>query len=90
MKSEDIKEIKEKPASVDVSETNFVIEAKATGKKLETDEKVEIIIPINPLNEKDLIVPVTINGYQYNIKRGVAVKVPKSVKLILKDAGYLS
>lgn len=80
----------ENKTNKEIGETNFVIEAKATGKKLAGGEKVDIIIPVNPLNEKDVTVPVTINGYQYNIKRGVTVKVPINVKKILQDAGYLS
>lgn len=64
--------------------------AKQTNKELKTTQKmVEIIIPISERNPDDLVVPVTINGYTYQIKRGQEVTVPKEVKRILKEAKYI-
>lgn len=51
--------------------------------------KVKIIVPIDPLNPKDEAVPVGINGYNYLIKRGVAVEVPETIAQILEESGYL-
>lgn len=64
------------------------VEAKATAKKLKED-MVEIKIPIDQLNPKDLVVPVIINGYIWSIERGKEVKVPREVKHILEDAKYI-
>ena len=60
--------------------------AKATGQQLKKEEMVEIKIPVDPLNPKDLMVPVVIDGYIYQIKRGEKVKVPKEVEKILERA----
>jgi hypothetical protein len=51
--------------------------------------KVKIIVPVDPLNEKEDTVPVGINGYNYLIKRGVAVDVPEPIAKILEESGYL-
>lgn len=64
--------------------------AKQTNKELKNTQKmVEIIIPISERNPDDLVVPVTINGYTYQIKRGQEVTVPEEVKRILKEAKYI-
>lgn len=64
--------------------------AKQTNKELKNTQKiVEVIIPISERNPEDLMVPVTINGYTYQIKRGEEVKVPEEVKRILKEAKYI-
>lgn len=53
-------------------------------------EKVKVTIPKDPVNKNDSFVPVSINGYIYQIKRGEEVEVPKEVARILKEAGYIS
>ena len=50
---------------------------------------VEIKIPIDPQNPKDLVVPVIINGYRWEIKRGEKVSVPEPVAKILEDSKYI-
>lgn len=52
-------------------------------------ETIKIKIPIDKQNPKDLMVPVTINGYTWTIKRGETVVVPEAVANILETAGYL-
>ena len=52
------------------------------------EEKV-VAIPVDPLNEKDKVVKVTINGKEHKIKRGVQEKVSKEVYEILVIAGYV-
>ena len=47
---------------------------------------VRIKIPVDPLNKDDLQVPVMINGYLWNIKRGETVEVPSVVADILQEA----
>lgn len=51
-------------------------------------EKV-VAIPVDPLNEKDKVVKVTINGKENRIKRGVQQTVSKEVYEILVIAGYV-
>lgn len=50
---------------------------------------VRIKIPVDPLNPKDLVVPVMINGYIWEIKRGETVDVPEEVANILENAKYI-
>lgn len=50
---------------------------------------IRIKIPIDPLNPKDLVVPVMINGYIWQIKRGETVDVPEEVAKILENAKYI-
>jgi len=63
--------------------------AKAAGEEIKKLPKVKIRIPKDPLNPKDEVVPVCINGYIWQIKRGETVEVPKPVADILADAGYI-
>lgn len=60
-----------------------------TAKKIKGYKNVEIKIPINPQNPKDLIVVVGINGYKWRIKRGEKVSVPEPVAKILEDSKYI-
>lgn len=53
------------------------------------EPRVRIKIPVDPLNKEDSFIPVGINGYIYQIKRGVAVEVPQTVAGILEDAKYI-
>ena len=57
---------------------------------VEEVKKVKVIIPTDPINDEETFVPVVINGYIYQIKRGEEVEVPKEVARILKEAGYIS
>lgn len=79
-----------KKEKIDNQEIDKEIEeiANETAKKLKED-MVNIKVPIDPLNPKDLMIPVVINGYQWLIKRGEMVKVPKKVMEILEEAKYL-
>jgi len=63
--------------------------AKVAGVAVNEQEKVKIRIPIDPLNKTDLIVPVCINGYVWQIERGKSVSVPDAVADILTEAGYI-
>ena len=63
--------------------------AKQTAKVIKSKKMVEIKIPIDPQNPKDLIVPVIINGYRWNIKRGEKVSVPAPVARILEESKYI-
>jgi len=64
--------------------------AKVTGKEVnDTQDKVKIRIPIDPLNKQDLVVPVVINGYMWKIEKGKSVTVPENVAEILTEAGYI-
>ena len=63
-------------------------EAQATAKKLKK-EMVRIKVPVDPMNPKDLMVSVSINGYKWLIKRGETVEVPEEVSKILENAKYI-
>lgn len=73
-------------AKVDAKHTEV---AKQTAKAIKNKKMVEIKIPIDPQNPKDLIVPVIINGYRWEIKRGEKVSVPEPVANILEDSKYI-
>ena len=80
---------------VQVEETKIMSEAeidkvaKETGVALKAEEKVKIKIPVDQLNKNDDSVPVVVNGYIYQIKRGERVEVPEVVANILEEAGYI-
>ena len=52
-------------------------------------EKTKVRIPIDKNNPKDLIVPVCVNGYIFQIERGKSVEVPVTIAEILEESGYL-
>lgn len=60
-----------------------------TGKELSKQKKVTIMIPKSELNPNEKNVPVTINGYTYNILRGKRVEVPEEVSKILEESNYI-
>jgi hypothetical protein len=70
-------------------EAKHIEVAKQTAKVIKSKKMVEIKIPIDQQNKKDLIVPVIINGYRWEIKRGEKVSVPEPVAKILEDAKYI-
>lgn len=51
--------------------------------------KQEVYIPIDPINPKDTVAYVAINGYSYGIPKGKKVLVPQSVYLLLKRNGMI-
>jgi len=77
-------------AKIDEKITDEIIEkeAKETAKKVK-EQTVRIKIAIDPLNPKDVTVPVMINGYLWLIKRGETVEVPEQVAKILENAKYI-
>lgn len=76
------------PVVTEVNDKEIEKEAQETAKKVKT-AMVRIKLPIDPLNPKDLMVPVVINGYQWLIKRGETVEVPEQVVRILEEAKYI-
>lgn len=73
----------------DFTEAQLDNMAKEAGKEINKEEKVKVKIPVDPLNPKDEVVPVCINGYFWYIKRGERVEVPKVVEEVLENAGYI-
>lgn len=63
-------------------------EARRTAEILKQDI-VKIKVPVDKNNRDDLLVPVTINGYTWTIKRGETVEVPAAVADLLEQADYL-
>ena len=73
----------------EVSEKKLTKESLSTGEQLAKEKKVTIVVPKSELNPHETVVPVTINGYTYQIKRGEEVEVPQTVKNILKETKYI-
>lgn len=74
----------------ELSDRELAMDSKKTAKELkETQKMVTVIVPISERNPDDKVVPVTINGYTWQIKRGEEVEVPEEVKRILKEAKYI-
>ena len=63
--------------------------AKTAGNEINKQDKIKIKIPIDKQNKTDSVVPVCINGYIWQIKRGESVEVPEVVADILTEAGYI-
>ncbi|MEX1308686.1 MAG: hypothetical protein AB1Z19_09170 [Eubacteriales bacterium] len=61
--------------------------AENTGKALKEENKVQVIIP--KVDGESDTVECCINGYNYVIKKGVSVALPKSVVSVLKNAGLV-
>jgi hypothetical protein len=62
---------------------------KGMAAKLAKCKKVTVKIPIDKQNEKDLEVAVQINGYVFQMKRGVEIEVPVPVKKLLERGKYI-
>lgn len=62
---------------------------KGVAAKLAKCKKATIKVPLNQLNKADTEVTVSINGYIYQIQRGVEVTVPLPVKKLLERAGHI-
>lgn len=73
----------------EIPEKELKAESLSTGETLKKEKQVTLMIPKSELNPKEKIVPVTINGFTYIIKRGEKVTVPETVENILTEAGYL-
>ena len=69
--SETISKIEEKLKEIPTKE--LVEESISTGEVLNKEKKVSIVVPKSELNPHDLLVPVTVNGYTYQIIRGEEV-----------------
>ena len=69
----------------------------STKEQLDAMDKVVVRIPLPQgvskeeaaAMKKPPCVPVGINGYTYQILRGVDVPVPAAVAVILRDSGYI-
>lgn len=85
--SETISKIEAKLKEIPTRE--LVEESISTGEALNKEKKVSIVVPKSELNPHDLLVPVTVNGYTYQIIRGEEVEVPVTIKNILKEAKYI-
>ena len=79
----------EKKITPQISDKDLDILAKTAGEEVNKQEKIKVRIPIDPLNKTDLIVPVIINGYVWNIERVKSVLLPENVVTILEEAGYI-
>lgn len=53
---------------------------------LHSQPKVTIMIPLDPGENPNTTVPVTLNGYRYTIKKNVYVEVPKQVAEVIMNS----
>lgn len=67
----------------------LIDDSMATGKALSKENQVTLVVPKSELNPQEKMVPVTINGYTYQILRGEQVTVPQTVADILREAKYI-
>lgn len=67
----------------------LIDDSMSTGAALARETQVALIVPKSELNPQEKMVPVTINGYTYQILRGEQVIVPQTVADILKEAKYI-
>lgn len=72
-----------------LNENDLIKESLSVKEVLDKEERIPVTIPISELNPQDLVVPVTINGYTYSIKRGEEVLIPRTVKELLSEAKYI-
>lgn len=57
-----------------------------TKEKLAREPKMQIFVPLEPGEKRGAYRSVTINGYRFEIKKGMQVLVPESVGKLLMDA----
>lgn len=67
-------------------EKEAALAEKTTKALLDEMPKVKIIIPHDPQNPSDKVVPVGCNGVTYAIPRGVQVEVPQVIADIWNDS----
>lgn len=75
-----------------LTDTEVARVSTVTGDLLKDQEKRIVKLYQHPPGSTDEPLPdetVSINGYNYQIKRGVPVEVPESVALVLEQAGRL-
>jgi len=80
------------PEAVDVLDATIEQQVtqlgRSTAEVLRKSPKEKIMIPVDKLNEHDSYVLVGINGWNFQIQRGVPVVLPVQVVDLLADAGY--
>lgn len=59
---------------------------KSTLKRLQDMPKRRILIPFDPLNPSDVVVPIAVNGVTYAIPRGKAFDVPEVIADIWEES----
>ena len=83
------KVVKEQPTELDGTIAKQVTQmGRATAEKLKKEKMYRVQIPVSELNKHDQQVVVGINGWNFQIKKGVPVTLPEPVVQLLQDAGY--
>ena len=88
MANKEIEKIAEATEDVKASSKTKKL-VRGMGAKLAKCKQVTIKIPIDKQNPKDTEVTVQINGYIFQMKRGVEIEVPEPVKKLLERAKYI-
>lgn len=87
---EQMQAIDDKEAELSAIPAKVLIDdSMSTGAALAKETQVTLVVPKSELNPQEKMVPVTINGYTYQILRGEQVTVPQTVADILKEAKYI-
>ena len=60
----------------------------ATAEKLRKSTKDKVMVPVDKMNKEDQFVLVGINGWNFQIQRGVPVILPEEVIDLLLEGGY--
>lgn len=68
------------------AKSKLTSEQQSTLARLQALPKKTILIPEDPLNPNDLVVPVAINGVTYSIPRGQEFEVPDAIYDVWKEA----
>ncbi|MNS90912.1 hypothetical protein D3C72_1249840 [compost metagenome] len=59
---------------------------KTVAQQLKSMKKVSILIPDDPQNPSDKVVPIGFNGVIYTVPRGESVEVPEAIAEIYRDS----
>jgi hypothetical protein len=59
---------------------------KSAAQQLKEMKKVNIIIPDDPQNPGDKVVPIGYNGVVYTVPRGIETEVPEAIANIWRDS----
>lgn len=79
----------DKPAKGEKNKSSakkLTAEQKTTLARLQARPKKTILIPEDPLNPNDLVVPVSVNGVTYAIPRGQEFEVPDVIADIWRES----
>lgn len=60
--------------------------AKAMKRHLDAQPKVQVLVPLSGTEKRGTVLPVTLNGYRFNVPKGVYVAVPQQVGEVIMES----